>query len=45
MKAPMVGLPTLALVVVIAYWAVRYFKRRKDKKTQPLQQQDGVNNG
>lgn len=45
LKAPMVGLPTLALVAVIAYWTVRYFKRRKDKKAQPLQQQDGVNNG
>jgi len=37
MKAPMVGLPTLALVIVIVYWLVRYFTRRKNQTT-PLQQ-------
>ena len=39
MKAPMVGLPTLALVIVIVYWVVRYFSKRKNRL--PPLQQDG----
>jgi len=31
MKAPIVGLPTLALVLMIAYWVVQYVKRRKSR--------------
>jgi len=38
MKSLMVGLPTLALIVVIVYWVAQYFKRRKNK-SQPLQQE------
>jgi len=38
MKAPMVGIPALLLVVVIAYWIVRYFSRRKNQ-TQPVNQE------
>jgi len=38
MKSFMVGLPTLALIVVILYWVVQYFTRRKNK-SQPLQQE------
>jgi len=39
MKAPMVGLPTLALVIVIVYWVVQYFSKRKNRL--PPLQQDG----
>ena len=37
MTAPVVGLPALALVVVIVYWTRQYFSRRKNR-TQTLQQ-------
>lgn len=37
MKSPIVGLPTLALIVVIVYWVIQYFAKRK-KSTATVQQ-------
>ncbi len=36
MKAPIVGLPTVALVLVIVYWSWRAITNRRNKSVQPL---------
>lgn len=44
MTSPMVGLPALALVVVIGYWILRFFHRGMNHQTK-VSQNEGVNNG